>query len=113
MNETIYDGRLNYIHDLCRLGAQIRLTSSQQAVIEGVSALEGGSVEATDMRAGAALTLAALAASGESLVSGHQYIRRGYERFEEKLSALGAQISTGETAAEVRVKRNEHDFGYL
>ncbi len=96
MNETIYNGRLHYVHELCRLGAQIRLTSPQQAVIEGVPALEGGSVEAVDMRAAAALTVAALAAPGESLVSGHRYIRRGYERFEEKLTALGAQISTGE-----------------
>ncbi len=92
MNETIYDGRLNYVNELRRMGAQVKLLSSQQAEIEGVDSLAGRHVEAVDMRAGAALTIAALAANGESTVAGHHYIRRGYERFEEKLTGLGAQI---------------------
>jgi len=92
MNETIYDGRLNYVHELRRMGAQVKLETSQQAIIEGVARLEGRQVQAADMRAGAALTIAALAADGESLVDGRHYILRGYEQFEEKLISLGAQI---------------------
>lgn len=92
MNETIYDGRLNYVHELRRMGAQVKLESSQQAIIEGIEAFEGRLVDGADMRASAALTIAALAATGESAVAGRHYITRGYEQFEEKLIALGAQI---------------------
>jgi UDP-N-acetylglucosamine 1-carboxyvinyltransferase len=93
IKETIYDGRLTYVHELRRMGAQVKLESSQQAVIEGVDALEGRQVEGSDMRASAALVLAALAAEGESLVDGRHYVLRGYERFEDKLTALGARIT--------------------
>ena len=93
MNETIYDGRLTYVHQLRRMGAQVKLETSQQAVIEGVEALQGREVEGADMRAGAALVLAGLAANGESLIDGRHYILRGYEHFEDKLTALGAKIS--------------------
>ena len=92
MNETIYDGRLNYVHELRRMGALVKLETSQQAVIEGVPSLAGRKVEGADMRASAALVVAALGAEGESCVNGRRYILRGYENFEEKLRALGAQI---------------------
>jgi UDP-N-acetylglucosamine 1-carboxyvinyltransferase len=92
MNETIYDGRLTYVNELRRMGAQVKLATSQQAVIEGVEALEGRRVEGADMRAGAALVIAALAANGESTVQGRHFILRGYENFEEKLTHLGARI---------------------
>jgi len=92
MNETIYDGRLTYVHQLRRMGAQLKLETSQQAVIEGVDALQGREVEGADMRASAALVLAGVAAHGESVVDGRHYILRGYEHFEEKLTALGAKI---------------------
>jgi len=93
MNETIYDGRLTYVNELRRMGAQVKLENSQQAIIEGVEALEGRRVEGADMRAGAALVIAALAARGESTVFGRHYILRGYENFEEKLTRLGATTS--------------------
>lgn len=93
MKETIYDGRLTYVNELRRMGARVKLESSQQAAIEGVEALEGRRVEGSDMRAAAALVVAALAATGESLVDGRHYILRGYEQFAEKLAALGARIS--------------------
>jgi len=93
MYETIYDGRLNYVHELRRMGAQVKLETGQQAVIEGVDTLQGRQVEGADMRAGAALVVAALAASGESTIDGRHYIIRGYECLEEKLAALGARIS--------------------
>lgn len=92
MNERIYDGRLNYVHELRRMGAQVKLVSSQEAVIEGVDHLTGRDVEGADMRAGIALVIAALAAQGESRVSGRHYIIRGYEDLEDKLVSLGAQL---------------------
>ncbi|HEY3378283.1 MAG TPA: UDP-N-acetylglucosamine 1-carboxyvinyltransferase [Armatimonadota bacterium] len=93
MNESIYDGRLNYVHELRRMGAQVKLETSQQAVIEGVETLQGRQVEGADMRAGAALVVAALAAQGESTISGRHYIIRGYEDLEMKLAKLGARIT--------------------
>ncbi|MHB9023870.1 MAG: UDP-N-acetylglucosamine 1-carboxyvinyltransferase [Armatimonadota bacterium] len=93
MHEAIYDGRLTYVNELRRMGAQVKLENSRQAIITGVEELHGRNVEGADMRAGAALVIAALAAQGESLVSGRHYILRGYENFEEKLTALGAQIA--------------------
>jgi UDP-N-acetylglucosamine 1-carboxyvinyltransferase len=98
IHETIYDGRLNYVHELRRMGAQLKLVNSQQAVIEGVDALAGRQVEGADMRAGAALVAAALAAEGESTVAGRHYIIRGYEHLEEKLTALGARITVAENS---------------
>lgn len=93
IHETIYDGRLGYVHELRRMGAQVKLVNSQQASIDGVDALEGRAVEGADMRASAALVLAALAADGESQVAGRRFIQRGYEGFEDKLIALGAQLT--------------------
>ncbi|HOS44238.1 MAG TPA: UDP-N-acetylglucosamine 1-carboxyvinyltransferase [Armatimonadota bacterium] len=92
MMETIYDGRLTYVHELRRMGAQVKLATSKEAVIEGVAALDGRTVEGTDMRASAALVIAALAADGESTVMGRKYINRGYEHFESKLADLGGRI---------------------
>lgn len=92
MHETIYDGRLNYVHELRRMDAQVKLETSQQAVINGVESLQGRIVEGKDMRATAALAIAALAADGESQVLGRHFLLRGYERFEEKMSALGARL---------------------
>ena len=93
IHETIYDGRLNYVHELRRMGAQVKLVDSQQAVIEGIETLQGRQVEGADMRGGAALVLAALAAEGESLIAGRHYIIRGYEHLEAKLTELGANIA--------------------
>jgi len=99
MNETIYDGRLTYVNELRRMGAQVKLETSQHAIIEGVEALEGRRVEGADMRAGAALVIAALAAQGESTVQGRHYILRGYENFEQKLANLGARIALPKSSA--------------
>jgi UDP-N-acetylglucosamine 1-carboxyvinyltransferase len=92
MEETIYDGRLAYVDELRRMGARIR-TLDQAAVVTGVDRLTGAKVSARDMRAGAALTLAALAAEGESEISGRHFILRGYERLDQKLTAVGARIA--------------------
>ncbi|MHB9132482.1 MAG: UDP-N-acetylglucosamine 1-carboxyvinyltransferase [Armatimonadota bacterium] len=101
MHETIYDGRLNYVHELRRMGAQVKLETGQEATIEGVERLKGRQVEGSDMRASAALVVAALAAEGNSIVTGHRFISRGYERFEEKLSELGAHIITPAQDSEI------------
>ena len=73
------------------MGADIRL-DGRTAVVQGVPALSGAYVEATDLRAGAALVTAAMMAEGASVVGNIHYIDRGYEHFEQKLSNLGAQI---------------------
>jgi UDP-N-acetylglucosamine 1-carboxyvinyltransferase len=92
MEETIYDARFKYTDELTKMGADITVVDSHHAVIRGVVPLTGARVESTDIRAGAALILAGLAAQGETEVGGVQYIDRGYERIEEKLKQLGAQI---------------------
>lgn len=101
MEETIYDGRLSYVDELRRMGAEIQVLD-QAAVVTGIERLTGAKVSARDMRAGAALTLAALAAEGDSQITGRRFILRGYERFDQKLTALGARIATlkGDTPVE-------------
>lgn len=91
INETIYDGRFNYLPELTRMGADIDLEGNV-ALIQGVPKLSGAEVMSTDLRAGAALVLAGLAADGETEVSKIHYIDRGYEDFCGKLSSLGAKI---------------------
>jgi len=97
IEESIYDGRLQYIEDLNKMGAQMRRLDSRRAVIAGVEMLHGAEVEGKNIRDGAALIVAALSAEGESTVSGcTRYVSRGYENLDEKLRSLGAQIaSTG------------------
>ncbi len=92
IEETIFDARYNYTDELNRMGADIAV-KERIAIIRGVERLYGAPVEATDLRAGAALALAGLAAEGRTELSGAQNLDRGYERFEEKLSSLGARLS--------------------
>lgn len=89
--ENLYDGRFNYVPELLRMGADIDLTENT-AIVRGVERLSGAEVQSTDLRAGAALVLAGLAAEGRTEVTNVGYIDRGYENFVEKLSQLGAQI---------------------
>ncbi len=91
INETIYDGRFNYIPELMRMGADIDLENNI-ALVQGVPKLSGAEVMSTDLRAGAALVLAGLAADGDTEVSNIHYIDRGYEDFVGKLTSLGAVI---------------------
>jgi UDP-N-acetylglucosamine 1-carboxyvinyltransferase len=103
VEETIYESRIGHIQELNRMGAQIKLQGNT-AIITGVPKLHGAAVEASDLRAGAALVLAGLAAEGETQVRNTHFIDRGYERFEETLTALGAKIERvreldGEAAA--------------
>jgi UDP-N-acetylglucosamine 1-carboxyvinyltransferase len=89
--ETIFENRFQHVNELCRMGADIRL-EGRTAVIRGVRGLSGAYVEVTDLRAGAALVTAALAAEGSTIIGSIHYIDRGYEMFEQKLVGLGAQI---------------------
>ena len=93
IEETIYESRTGHVPELNRMGAKIRLEGGgRSALITGVEKLKGAVVEATDLRAGAALVLAALAAEGESTIKNVHFIDRGYERIESSLRNLGARI---------------------
>ncbi len=91
ITENVWDNRYQYIEELQKLGAKIKI-EGRIAHIQGVPALKGANVCATDLRAGAAMILAALAAEGESVIEGVRYIDRGYEDIEHKFNALGANI---------------------
>jgi UDP-N-acetylglucosamine 1-carboxyvinyltransferase len=90
-SETIFDNRYRHVCELLRMGADIRV-DGRTAVVCGLPKLFGASVEATDLRGGAAMVIAALAAEGETVVNEIQHIDRGYDRLEDTLSSLGAQI---------------------
>ena len=90
LGETIFDC-FRYVDELRRMGADIK-TDQGTAIIRGVPQLTGAPVEITDLRAGAALAIAALAAEGRTELYGVEILDRGYEFFEEKLRALGATI---------------------
>jgi len=91
VTENLFKGRFRYIDELIRMGADIR-TEGTHAVIRGVPQLSGAPVRAADIRAGAAMVIAALAGEGETVVSDAHHIDRGYAGFVPKLAALGADI---------------------
>lgn len=91
VTETVFESRFAHLAELRRMGAQVRV-EGRTAVIHGVPELTGAPVKATDLRAGAALVLAGLAARGWSEVYGTEHIDRGYVQLEEKLAGLGAEI---------------------
>ncbi|MDY3822899.1 MAG: UDP-N-acetylglucosamine 1-carboxyvinyltransferase [Eubacteriales bacterium] len=90
--ENIFENRFNHVPELAKMGASISI-SSRTATVEGVERLYGAPLCASDLRAGAALVIAALAAEGESTISQIHFIDRGYEFLEQKLRALGADIT--------------------
>lgn len=89
--ENIFENRFMHVSELQRMGAQIRINGNN-AFVTGVKHLTGAPVMATDLRASAGLVLAALAAEGETIIDRIYHVDRGYERIEEKLSAIGADI---------------------
>jgi UDP-N-acetylglucosamine 1-carboxyvinyltransferase len=91
VTESIWENRFKYTGELARMGAEIRIESNI-AIITGVQRYTGAVVSAPDLRAGAALVIAGLAADGITVVDDIHYIQRGYECFEEKLKTLGAKI---------------------
>jgi len=97
IEETIFDARFNYVDELIRMGADVRVMDGA-AIFKGVPQLFGAPVVATDIRAGAALILAGLAAEGETEISGGALVDRGYEDITGKFSSLGARIETAPEA---------------
>ena len=100
--ESIFENRFKYVDELARMGTNIKVEGNTAMVI-GVNKLRGASLKAPDLRAGAALVLAGLAAEGQTIVDDIKYIKRGYEDFEGKLISLGADIR--EIDSEVEAKK--------
>jgi len=91
ITETVFENRLRHVAELNRMGADIRVKGNH-AIVRGVPMLSGAPVVATDLRASAALVLAALAAKGKTTIQGMHHLDRGYEQLEEKLLSLGARL---------------------
>ena len=101
VTESIFENRFKYADELARMGANIKVEGNS-AIIDGVNKLTGARVSAPDLRAGAALVIAGLAADGITVVDDIVYIQRGYENFEEKLRALGAEIERVSSEKEIQ-----------
>jgi len=91
MTETVFENRYMHAAEMSRMGACIKI-DSRTAVVDGVRNLAGCPVKATDLRAGAALIIAALGADGVTEIFGVHHLERGYDRIDEKLRQLGARI---------------------
>ncbi len=89
--ETIFENRFMQVPELIRMGAKIKI-DGRTAVIDGAKRLSGARVKATDLRAGAALVIASLAAQGETVIDDIEHMERGYEHFTEKLRNIGVNI---------------------
>ncbi len=101
VTESIFENRFKYVDELTRMGASIKVEGNT-AIINGVSKYTGASITAPDLRAGAALVLAGLAAEGYTTVDDIRYIERGYEDFDNKLRSLGALIQKVDSARELQ-----------
>ena len=91
LTESVWENRFRYVNELRRMGAQVQV-DGKVAVFQGVDHLEGAPVKAVDLRAGAAVVIAALAAHGHTEIEDIHHIERGYDSIVEKLRALGADI---------------------
>ena len=96
VTEGVYDNRFRYTAELGRMGANIQV-EGKTAIIDGVQQLHGCEVRACDLRAGAAMVIAAMCAEGTTLIEDAHFIERGYEDIVGKLTALGAKIRRVET----------------
>lgn len=90
--ERLFEGRMAYLYELEKMGAHIEVLNSHQALVIGPTPLRGRTVASNDIRAGAAMVLAALCAEGETTITDVRYIERGYDHLDDKLRSLGAQI---------------------
>lgn len=100
MQESIFENRFMHVPELSRMGASIEIQGGNHAIITGVPSLNGAHVKATDLRAGAALTIAGLVAEGYTVIHGLHHILRGYENFVDILRSLGATIDVIQEADE-------------
>lgn len=96
MFERLFEGRMAYLYELEKMGAHVEILNAHQALIIGPTPLRGRVVASNDIRAGAAMVLAALCAEGETTITDVRYIERGYDRLDEKLRSLGAKIERQE-----------------
>ena len=94
--ETLFEGRLGYLNELEKMGAKITINNPQQATIFGPTALNATTITSCDIRAGAAMVLAALIAEGKTEINDIRYIDRGYENLDQTLNHLGAKITRQE-----------------
>lgn len=101
VTESIFENRFKYVGELQRMGANIKVEGNT-AIIEGIEGFSGASITAPDLRAGAALVLAALAGDGITLIDDIMYIERGYEDLPEKLANLGAVIEKVESERDIQ-----------
>ena len=101
VTESIFENRFKCVDELARMGSNIKVEGNV-AVIDGVAGFSGASVNAPDLRAGAALVIAGLAADGYTTVDEIGYIQRGYECFDEKLRGLGAVIEKVDSDKELQ-----------
>ena len=92
IHEWMYENRLRYIDELQKLGADCKILDPHRAVIKGPTPLHGGNITSFDIRTGMTLVVAALVAEGETTIAGAEHIDRGYEKIDERLRALGAEI---------------------
>ena len=107
IHETMYDDRLRYVDELISMGARIQVRG-QTAIIHGPTPLHGAKVRALDIRSGAAMTLAGLAAEGTTIIADVHYIDRGYDRIDLKLAGLGARITRCEDTQKVAGEPESH-----
>ena len=101
VTESIFESRFKYVDELSRMGANIKVEGNT-AIIDGVRQLTGARVSSPDLRAGAALVIAGLAAEGFTIVDDIVYIKRGYEDFDGKLRGLGAEITVVNSERDIR-----------
>ncbi len=101
ITESIFENRFKYLDELARMGGSVKIEGNS-ATIEGVKEFSGARVSAPDLRAGAALCIAGLAAEGITIVDDIVYIQRGYERFDEKLRSIGAVMEMVETERQIQ-----------
>jgi UDP-N-acetylglucosamine 1-carboxyvinyltransferase len=92
IHEVLFEGRMAYLYELEKMGAHVEILNAHQALIIGRRELKGRTVASNDIRAGVAMVLAALCATGESIITDVHYIERGYDRLEEKLRSVGATM---------------------
>ena len=90
--ETLFEGRLNYLNELNKMGANCVIRNSHEATITGPTPLFGTKINSLDLRAGATLIIASIIAEGKSIIDNANIIDRGYEKIEEKFNKLGAKI---------------------
>jgi UDP-N-acetylglucosamine 1-carboxyvinyltransferase len=106
VTESIFENRFRYVAELARMGAKIRVEGNS-AIITGIKKYNGATLKASDLRAGAALVIAALSANGVSTIQDIQYIKRGYEDFDEKVSSLGGMMKLAKTEQDVQRNKLE------